>query len=82
MIIILHNLALFSVKNTNLFAIFFSENIFKIITSVLGRFFPIVFFIAASNRSFGFGERDGPVSAFGQTKHFFSWVLLSSGQSK
>jgi hypothetical protein len=32
----LHNLALFWVKNANFFAIFFGENIFKIITSVPG----------------------------------------------
>jgi uncharacterized protein (DUF1499 family) len=30
----LHNLALFSVKNANIFAEFFGENILKIITSV------------------------------------------------
>jgi hypothetical protein len=36
MIIILHNIALLWVKNANFFAIFFSENIFKIITSVPG----------------------------------------------
>jgi Na+/melibiose symporter-like transporter len=36
MIKILHNLALFIVKNANFFASFFCENIFKIITSVLG----------------------------------------------
>jgi hypothetical protein len=34
MIKILHNLALFRVKNANFFAEFFGENIFKIITSV------------------------------------------------
>jgi hypothetical protein len=34
MIKILHNLALFLVKNANLFAEFFGENISKIITSV------------------------------------------------
>jgi hypothetical protein len=31
---ILHNFALFGVKNANFFAEFFGENIFKIITSV------------------------------------------------
>jgi hypothetical protein len=36
MIKILHNLALFRVKNANFFAEFFGENIFKIITSVPG----------------------------------------------
>jgi hypothetical protein len=36
MIKILHNLALFWVKNANFFAEFFGENIFKIITSVPG----------------------------------------------
>jgi hypothetical protein len=34
MIKILHNLALFGVKNANFFAEFFGENILKIITSV------------------------------------------------
>jgi hypothetical protein len=34
MIQFLHNLALFGVKNANFFAIFFGENIFRIITSV------------------------------------------------
>jgi hypothetical protein len=37
MIKILHNLALFWVKNANFFAEFFGENISKIITSVPGR---------------------------------------------
>jgi hypothetical protein len=36
MIKILHNLALFRVKNANFFAGFFGENILKIITSVPG----------------------------------------------
>jgi hypothetical protein len=36
MIKILHNLALFWVKNANVFAEFFGENILKIITSVPG----------------------------------------------
>jgi hypothetical protein len=36
MIKILHNLALFRVKNVNFFAKFFGENILKIITSVPG----------------------------------------------
>jgi hypothetical protein len=36
MIKILHNLALFWVKNANFFAEFFGENILKIITSVPG----------------------------------------------
>jgi hypothetical protein len=36
MIKILHNLALFGVKNANFFAEIFGENIFKIITSVPG----------------------------------------------
>jgi hypothetical protein len=36
MIKILHNLALFWVKNANFFADFFGENIQKIITSVPG----------------------------------------------
>jgi hypothetical protein len=43
MIQILHNLALFWVKNANFFAIFFSENIFKIITSVPGHPHPHLF---------------------------------------
>jgi hypothetical protein len=37
MIKILHNVALFWVKNANFFAEFFGENIFKIITSVPGQ---------------------------------------------
>jgi hypothetical protein len=37
MIKILHNLALFGVKKRNFFAIFFGENIFKIVTSTPGR---------------------------------------------
>jgi hypothetical protein len=37
MINILHNLALFWVKNANFFAEFFDENILKIITSVPGK---------------------------------------------
>jgi hypothetical protein len=36
MIKIVHNLALFGVKNANFFAEIFGENIFKIITSVPG----------------------------------------------
>jgi hypothetical protein len=39
MIKILHNLALFRVKNGNFFAEIFGENIFKIITSVPGQTF-------------------------------------------
>jgi hypothetical protein len=37
MIKILHNVALFGVKNANFFAKFFGENILKIITSVPGQ---------------------------------------------
>jgi hypothetical protein len=36
MIKILHNLALFRAQNANFFAVFFGENILKIITSVPG----------------------------------------------
>jgi hypothetical protein len=41
MIKILHNLALFRVKNANFVAEFFGKNIFKILTSVPGESHPV-----------------------------------------
>jgi hypothetical protein len=59
MIKILHNLALFWVKNANFFAEFFGENILKIITSVPGH--PVTDFCTpTSTRSTTSGKRPWP----------------------